>query len=262
MSSPSPLWAKRVRPRCPRPAPDPARQSGTRLSDLISALHDDIAVIRSCWTNGINHSGVCQMNTCTNTPDAPSRRLGQLRPGSNENSRLSSSRDNRDGPSTPPQLGQRLYLASHQGVRIDGISATNPSPSPRARRRTAGAPAEKLALLTRSTATRFDPSNRTEARIRSHELPFRMQAEAPAATTSTGSPPIPGAHGIGEKETDTFGRNCPSPGASSNAASDLQLTAAPAAMGFPRQDRARTRRACRSMDNPSPLAEGPCSAAC
>ena len=42
-------------------------QAGTWVSDWLphtAGCVDDIAVIRSCWTNGINHSGgVCQMNT-------------------------------------------------------------------------------------------------------------------------------------------------------------------------------------------------------
>ena len=38
----------------------------------IGVCMDDIAVIRSCWTNGINHSGgVCQMNTCINVAGRP-----------------------------------------------------------------------------------------------------------------------------------------------------------------------------------------------
>ena len=42
-------------------------QSGLWISDWLphtAECADDLAVIRSCWTNGINHSGgVCQMNT-------------------------------------------------------------------------------------------------------------------------------------------------------------------------------------------------------
>ncbi len=42
-------------------------QAGTWVSDWLphnAECDDDIAVIRSCWTNWINHSGgVCQMNT-------------------------------------------------------------------------------------------------------------------------------------------------------------------------------------------------------
>ena len=43
-------------------------RSGLWASEWIPHLADrldDVAVIRSCWTNGINHAGgVCQMNTC------------------------------------------------------------------------------------------------------------------------------------------------------------------------------------------------------
>jgi hypothetical protein len=49
--------------------------SGLPASDWIPNIGecmDDIAVIRSCWTNGINHAGgVCQMNTCINFAGAP-----------------------------------------------------------------------------------------------------------------------------------------------------------------------------------------------
>ncbi|MEM1070932.1 MAG: DUF1501 domain-containing protein, partial [Planctomycetota bacterium] len=50
--------------------------SGLWVSDWLPhmATHaDDLAVIRSCWTNGINHSGgVCQMNTGTQFAGRPS----------------------------------------------------------------------------------------------------------------------------------------------------------------------------------------------
>ncbi len=42
-------------------------ESGLWISDWLphtAQLADELAVIRSCWTNGINHSGgICQMNT-------------------------------------------------------------------------------------------------------------------------------------------------------------------------------------------------------
>ena len=50
-------------------------QSGLWVSDWlphIAGCADDLAVIRSCWTDGINHStGVCQMNTGTPLPGRP-----------------------------------------------------------------------------------------------------------------------------------------------------------------------------------------------
>ena len=55
-------------------------ESGMMASDWIPNIGecmDDIAVIRSCWTNGINHAGgVCQMNTCINFAGRPSLGLG------------------------------------------------------------------------------------------------------------------------------------------------------------------------------------------
>ena len=44
----------------------------------IATCMDDLAVIRSCWTNGINHAGgVCQMNTCINVAGRPSLEIGR-----------------------------------------------------------------------------------------------------------------------------------------------------------------------------------------
>ena len=51
-------------------------ECGTWVSDWLpeTAKHvDDIAVIRSCHADGINHSaGVCQMNTCIDVAGRPS----------------------------------------------------------------------------------------------------------------------------------------------------------------------------------------------
>src|SRR3954462_5420893 len=51
-------------------------QSGTWVSDLypeIATCVDDMAVIRSCWADGITHvAGVCQLNTGSILPGRPS----------------------------------------------------------------------------------------------------------------------------------------------------------------------------------------------
>src|SRR5207249_3479033 len=51
-------------------------QSGLWMSDWVPHHHeiaDEIAVIRSCWTDGINHAGgVCQMNTGVTIAGRPS----------------------------------------------------------------------------------------------------------------------------------------------------------------------------------------------
>jgi hypothetical protein len=61
-------------------------EAGTWVSDWLphtATCVDDIAVIRSCWCDGINHSaGVCQMNTCSIIGGRPSLgKLGFLRFG-------------------------------------------------------------------------------------------------------------------------------------------------------------------------------------
>ena len=64
-------------------------QSGIWVSDWlphIATCADDLAVIRSCWSNGLNHvGGVCQMNTGSTLARPPvAGELGQLRPGDRE----------------------------------------------------------------------------------------------------------------------------------------------------------------------------------
>jgi len=43
----------------------------------IATCADDLAVIRSCWSNGLNHvGGVCQMNTGSDAGRPPSLEAG------------------------------------------------------------------------------------------------------------------------------------------------------------------------------------------
>jgi hypothetical protein len=178
---------------------------------------DDIAVIRSCWTNGINHAGgVCQMNTCINTAGRPSL-------GSWVNYGLGSANENLPSfvvlcdssgrpVNGPRNWGSGFMPATHQGVRIHGTGGEpieNLKPP-------AGSTAEqqqsKLELLNRFN--RRHANSRTqqtelEARIRSYELAFRMQADAPEAVDlSQETQHTRSLYGLDEKETETFGRNC------------------------------------------------------
>ncbi|MBX3175959.1 MAG: DUF1501 domain-containing protein [Candidatus Hydrogenedentes bacterium] len=195
-------------------------QSGLWASEWIphiGSCMDDIAVIRSCWTNGINHSGgVCQMNTCTNIAGRPSLGAWVNYGLGSANENLPSFVvlcDNKGRPVNGPRnWGSGFIPASHQGVRIDGASdepiANLHAPADQTPERQA----EKLALLdafNREHAGARPQQSELEARIRSYELAFRMQAEAPAAVDINREPAhIQELYGIGEKETDTFGRNC------------------------------------------------------
>jgi hypothetical protein len=183
----------------------------------IGSCMDDIAVIRSCWTNGINHSGgVCQMNTCINVAGRPSL-------GSWVHYGLGSA--NQDLPafvvmcdsSGRPVNGSRNWgsgfmPASHQAVRINGNS-----PEPIANLNSPAGYSEerqkkKLGLLqrfNRDFAETNPQQSELEARIRSYELAFRMQAEAPEAVDlADETQATRELYGIEQEETATFGRNC------------------------------------------------------
>lgn len=183
----------------------------------IGSCMDDIAVIHSCQTDGINHSGgVCQMNTCINFAGRPSL-------GSWVNYGLGSANDNlpsfvvicdRDGRPVngPRNWGSGFMPASHQGVRLNGTGKTpienlsSPKGYTDARQR------EKLGMLqhfNRMHAASRTQQTELDARIESYELAFRMQAQAPEAVDlAEESEATQNLYGMNEKESAVYGRNC------------------------------------------------------
>jgi len=205
------------------PAPRTWKQhgeSGLWASEWIPNIAkclDDIAVIRSCWTNGINHAGgVCQMNTCINFAGRPSL-------GSWVNFGLGSANqnlpsfvvmcDNSGRPVNGPRnWGSGFMPATHQGVRVNGASEVPIANLGLPKGFTAEQQQAKLNLLqlfNRAHASDRTQQSELEARIRSYELAFRMQAEAPEAVDLTQeTPAIKKLYGLDNKETKVFGRNC------------------------------------------------------
>lgn len=183
----------------------------------IATRMDDIAVIRSCWTNGINHAGgVCQMNTCINVAGRPSLGSWVDYGLGSANDNLPSFVvlcDNKGRPVNGPRnWGSGFIPATHQGVRIHGGAE-----EPIANLRPAGglkpaAQAEKLNLLqsfNRRHARSHPQETDLEARIRSYELAFRMQAEAPEAVDlSRETEATKALYGMDDRPTEAFGRNC------------------------------------------------------
>jgi hypothetical protein len=102
--------------------------------------------------------------------------------------------------------------ATHQGVRLNGASdepiADLNLPSGYSPERQL----KKLSLLqqfNREYAQLHPQQSELEARIRSYELAFRMQAEAPEAVDlSREDASTYRLYGMDNKETETFGRNC------------------------------------------------------
>ncbi len=195
-------------------------ESGMIASEWIPHIGecmDDIAVIRSCWTNGINHAGgVCQMNTCLNIAGRPS--LGSWvhygLGSANENlPAFVVMCDNAGRPVNGPRnWGTGFMPASHQGVRING---SDPEPIPNL-----NFPADqigerlenKLRLLksfNQTYASHHPHQTELDARIKSYELAFNMQAEAPEAIDiAQETAETHAMYGLDDKETEVFGRNC------------------------------------------------------
>ncbi|HUG69598.1 MAG TPA: DUF1501 domain-containing protein [Pirellulaceae bacterium] len=195
-------------------------QSGMWASEWIPNIAecmDDIAVIRSCWTNGINHAGgVCQMNTCINVAGRPSLGSWVHYGLGTANDNLPSfvvMCDSSGNPVNGPRnWGSGFMPATHQGVRIDGASdepiANLNLPTGYSDERQQ----EKLSLLqqfNQSHAESRTQQSELEARIASYELAFRMQAQAPAAVDlAQETEATRRQYGLDKKETETFGRNC------------------------------------------------------
>ncbi|QEH35168.1 hypothetical protein OJF2_37130 [Aquisphaera giovannonii] len=195
-------------------------EGGLWVSDWLPHLAgcaDDLVVIRSCWSNGLNHvGGVCQMNTGSILAGRPSL-------GSWVSYGLGT--ENRDLPcyvvlqdsnglvaGGPRNWGSGFMPATHQGIRLGSGSRelipnlSTPGDVGEARQR------GKLAFLGRLNARhaeRHPDQTELDARIRAYELAFRMQAEAPGAVDlADESEETRSLYGLDRKETSAFARNC------------------------------------------------------
>ncbi|MEN3941634.1 DUF1501 domain-containing protein [Prosthecobacter sp. SYSU 5D2] len=194
-------------------------QSGLLISDWFEnvARHaDDLAVINSCVSDGINHAGgVCQMNTGSIFGGRPSLGAWVNYGLGSENGNLPAFVVIKDSEGTVVNgvrnWGSGFMPAVYQGVEFssDGVPIKyldNPKGYSRQQQR------EKLDLL--AAFNRDYNESRTdntelEARIRSYELAYKMQAEAPEAVDlSKESTAIKALYGMDQPETAVYGRNC------------------------------------------------------
>jgi hypothetical protein len=194
-------------------------QCGQWVSDWLpytAECVDDIAVLRSCVTDGLNHSGgVCEMNTGTPLAGRPSLGSWVSYGLGSENRSLPGFVVMQDNPSTvvngPRNWGSGFMPAVYQGVRLQ--SGTEPIPNLQTPPGVgADRQKEKLALLgdlNRSHASDRPENSDLDARIRSYELAFRMQAEAPEAVDlSRETEETLRLYGVTEKVTESYGRMC------------------------------------------------------
>ena len=194
-------------------------KSGLWMSDWIpniATCADDMAVIRSCYAEGINHSsGVCQMNTGSVVGGRPSL-------GSWVSYGLGSEADDlpafvvlQDGKG-PVVNGTRNWSAGfmsavHQGTRLESgrepiQNLFRPDGVSTARDR---AKWDLLGSLNGNIGREYPTNSDFDARIRGYELAFRMQIGAPdAVDLAKESRSTHALYGTDRPDTESFGRLC------------------------------------------------------
>jgi hypothetical protein len=194
-------------------------QCGTWVSDWLphtARCIDDIAVIRSCWGNGLNHSnGTSQMNTGSIVAGRPSLGAWVTYGLGSENENLPAFVVMQDNPATvtngPRSWGAGFMPAAYQGVRLQTSGDPIPHLNPPAGVSTAQQQGrlDLLYQLNQQHAADRPLQNELEARIASYELAFRMQAQAPEAVDlSQETAETQALYGINERETEPYGRLC------------------------------------------------------
>ncbi len=194
-------------------------QSGIWVSDWyphIATCVDDIAVVRSCYADGLNHVGsLCQMNTGSILGGRPSLGAWCLYGLGSQCDDLPGYVVLTDTPDNPPggnrNWGTGFMPASYQGTRFrDGkqpilhVAPPETSVGPRQRNKL-----DFIQQLNRRHLVGREEDDSLEARIASYELAFRMQAAAPEAIDLTGETAATRElYGLDEKDTSRNGRNC------------------------------------------------------
>ena len=182
----------------------------------IAECVDDLAVIRSCWGDGLNHAnGVGQMNTGSILGGRPSLGSWVNYGLGSENQNLPAFTVLCDNSSNviggPRNWGAGFMPATYQGVRLGAATEPFPNLNPP---RGIGAEQQRgkldyLLEMNRQHAQAHPEASELDARIRSYELAFRMQAEAPEAVDlAKETEATKKLYGMDDKETTVFGRNC------------------------------------------------------
>src|SRR5262245_48436853 len=230
--------------------------SGIPVSDWLPHMAtcvDDIAVVRSCWADGLNHVGsVCQMNTGSVLAGRPSLGSWVLYGLGSVNENMPGFVVMTDNPGEVAggarNWGTGFMPATYQGTQFRSgpnpiLHLAPPSDVDPARQR------GKLDVLNALNAehrrTRGEDSE-LSARMAAYELAFRMQAAAPEAVDLGQEPArTKEEYGLTRPETAEFGRRCLlARRLSSAACAWCRSTAAPAASGMLTATSKATTRAC------------------
>jgi len=177
---------------------------------------DQLAVIRSCWADGINHSaGVCQMNTGSILAGRPSLGSWVSYGLGTVNEDLPAFVVMQDNASSvvngPRNWGAGFMPAVYQGIRFQQgkepiPNLTTPVGVSEDRQR---GKLDFLNRLNRAHALERPLQSELDARMLGYELAFRMQAEAPGVVDlASETAETERLYGLDRKETEVMGRNC------------------------------------------------------
>ena len=194
-------------------------EGGLWISDWLphtAKCADDLAVIRSCWTNGINHSGgVCQMNTGSQFAGRPSLGSWVTYGLGSENENLPAyvvMQDIKDSVVNGPRNWSAGFMPSiYQGtaLQVEGQPFPNLASPEYVSKQQQRLKLDYLAKLNAHHVAGRQDNTELEARIRSYELAFQMQAHAPEAIDiSKETAETQKLYGLDQKETAAYGRNC------------------------------------------------------
>ncbi|MDZ4778844.1 MAG: DUF1501 domain-containing protein [Planctomycetia bacterium] len=194
-------------------------QAGTWVSDWypeIATCVDEIAVLRGCYADGLNHVGsVCQMNTGSVLAGRPSLGAWSVYGLGSENEELPGFVVLQDNPDEPPggnrNWGTGFMPAVYQGTRFLPSAtpvlhlAPDVAVSPERQRR-------RLDFVQQLNAAHLrdrQQDDQLEARIAAYELAFRMQSAAPRLVDLAGeTAETLQLYGMDQPETEHNGRNC------------------------------------------------------
>ncbi|ODT99539.1 MAG: hypothetical protein ABS79_04330, partial [Planctomycetes bacterium SCN 63-9] len=194
-------------------------RSGIPISDFlphIAECADDLAVIRSCWADSVNHpQAVYQMNTGSILMGKPSL-------GSWVGYGLGT--ENRDLPAFvvlpdpaggikggPPAYGAGFLPATHQGtvVRSGMHPILDLAPPPEMTERSQRRMLDLIGKLNSHHLESRDDDEELNARIQTYELAYRMQSAAPEAVElNNETAETKRLYGLDRKETAEFGARC------------------------------------------------------
>jgi len=194
-------------------------EGGLWISDWLpkhSQIADDLCVIRSCVSDGINHAGgVCQMNTGSVFGGRPSLGSWVSYGMGTENNSLPGFVVLKDSNGSPVNgnrcWGSGFMPAAYQGVLfrqgnepIANLNSPSGISSTRQQRKL-----DFINQLNQKHYASRQTNSELEARIKSYELAYRMQAQAPGVVDMSKEPEhIRKLYGMDNDTTKSYGQMC------------------------------------------------------